>query len=55
MDDARDVADKIRATKEMHILTLAGNTVGIEAAKAIGSALEVRNKNLFYISYFFTF
>ena len=50
MEDARDVADKIRATKEMHILTLAGNTVGIEAAKAIGSALEVRNKNLSYIS-----
>jgi len=41
MEDATDVADKIRATKEMHILTLAGNTVGIEAAKAIGSALEV--------------
>jgi hypothetical protein len=30
------VAEKIAATKEMHILTLAGNTVGIEAAKAIG-------------------
>ena len=31
-----DVADKIRAEKEMHILTLSANTVGIEAAKAIG-------------------
>jgi hypothetical protein len=30
------VAEKIAATKEMHILTLAGNTVGIDAAKAIG-------------------
>jgi hypothetical protein len=30
------VAEKITATKEMHILTLAGNTVGIDAAKAIG-------------------
>ncbi len=33
------VAEKIAATKEMHILTLAGNTVGIDAAKAIGMLL----------------
>ena len=54
MEDATDVADKIRATKEMHILTLAGNTVGIEAAKAIGSALEVKKekKLLFYLLFF---
>jgi hypothetical protein len=31
-----DVADKIRCEKQMHVLTLAGNTLGIDAAKAIG-------------------
>ena len=40
-EDAKDVASKIRGEKVMHTLTLAGNTVGIDAAKAIGSALEV--------------
>ena len=30
------MADKIRDEDTMHILTLAGNTIGIEAAKAIG-------------------
>jgi hypothetical protein len=30
------VAEKIRVEKQMHILTLAGNTLGIDAAKAIG-------------------
>ena len=40
-EDAKDVASKVRGEKVMHTLTLAGNTVGIDAAKAIGSALEV--------------
>ncbi len=39
-DDAKDVADRIRNEKNMHVLTLSGNTVGIEAANAIGKALE---------------
>ena len=34
-----DVAEKIRVEKNMNTLTLSGNTVGIEAAKAIGNFL----------------
>jgi hypothetical protein len=39
------VAEKIAATKEMHILTLAGNTVGIDAAKAIGTYVFLSHLN----------
>ncbi|XP_023348327.1 RANBP2-like and GRIP domain-containing protein 5/6 isoform X4 [Eurytemora carolleeae] len=39
-EDAKDVSEKIRIEKSMNTLTLSGNTVGIEAAKAIGKALE---------------
>merc|ERR1719481_696321 len=34
------LVSKIKEQKTVHILTLAGNTVGIDAAAAIGSALE---------------
>jgi hypothetical protein len=43
------VAEKIAATKEMHILTLAGNTVGIDAAKAIGMFVFLSDPILSYI------
>ncbi|TRY72155.1 hypothetical protein TCAL_00256 [Tigriopus californicus] len=39
--DAKAVAEKIKSTKKMVELTFAGNTIGIDAAKAIGQALEV--------------
>uniref|UniRef100_A0A0K2VK57 Nuclear pore complex protein Nup153 n=1 Tax=Lepeophtheirus salmonis TaxID=72036 RepID=A0A0K2VK57_LEPSM len=39
-EDAKEVADKISSTKVMHTLTLSGNTIGIEAARALGKALE---------------
>ena len=38
--DAQPVADKIAAFKNMRELTFSGNTVGIEAAKVLGKALE---------------
>ena len=38
--DAKPVADKIAVFKNMKELTFSGNTVGIEAAKALGKALE---------------
>lgn len=38
--DAQSVVDKIKATKHFTSLTFSGNTVGIEAADAIGKALE---------------
>lgn len=38
-EDAKAVVDKITATK-FHTLTFSGNTVGIDAAGAIGKALE---------------
>ena len=38
--DAKPVADKIAAYKNMKELTFSGNTVGIEAAKTLGKALE---------------
>ena len=39
-EDAKPVADRIAAFKNMKELTFSGNTVGIEAAKALGKALE---------------
>jgi Ran GTPase-activating protein 1 len=39
-NDAKDVVAKINAFKNMTTLTFSGNTVGIEAANAIGKALE---------------
>jgi len=39
-EDAAEVAAKISSTPTMHVLTLSGNTVGINAAKAIGKSLE---------------
>ena len=39
-EDAASVASRISGQSTMHILTLAGNTVGIDAAGAIGAALE---------------
>ena len=38
--DAKDVVAKINSTKNFKTLTFSGNTVGIEAAEAIGKALE---------------
>ena len=38
--DAKPVADRIAAFKGMKELTFSGNTVGIDAAKALGKALE---------------
>jgi Ran GTPase-activating protein 1 len=38
--DAKLVADKIEAFKDMKELTFSGNTVGIDAAKVLGKALE---------------
>ena len=38
--DAQEVVTKIKAHKNMETLVFSGNTVGIEAAKAIGKALE---------------
>jgi len=39
-DDAAAVAAKISKTTNMKTLTLAGNTIGIDAAGAIGKSLE---------------
>ena len=39
-DDAKDVCERIIKHGDMHTLTLSGNTIGIEAAGAIGRALE---------------
>ena len=39
-DDAKPVVAKINATKSFTTLTFSGNTIGIEAAAAIGKALE---------------
>ena len=39
-DDAADVCKKIVSHGDMHTLTFSGNTIGIEAAGAIGKALE---------------
>ena len=39
-NDAAQVADKIAKTKTIKTLTFSGNTIGIEAAEAIGKALE---------------
>ena len=39
-NDAKDVVAKIKATKNITTLTFSGNTVGIDAAQAIGQALE---------------
>ena len=37
---AKDVVENIRSCEEMTTLTLSGNTIGVEAAKAIAEALE---------------
>merc|ERR1719445_2972328 len=39
-EDAADVAAKISSHGPMHVLTFSANTIGIEAAGAIGKALE---------------
>ena len=39
-NDAKDVVEKINATKTITTLTFSGNTVGIEAAEAIGNSLK---------------
>ena len=39
-EDAAGVCDKIVSHGDMHTLTFSGNTIGIEAAGAIGQALE---------------
>ena len=39
-EDASDVCNKIVSHGDMHTLTFSGNTIGIEAAGAIGKALE---------------
>ena len=39
-DDAKEVCERIIKHGDMHTLTLSGNTIGIEAAGAIGRALE---------------
>ena len=39
-EDARQVCEKIIQQGDMHRLTFSGNTIGIEAAAAIGRALE---------------
>ena len=42
--DAKDVVAQIKAKKTMETLTFSGNTIGIEAAKAIGQALETHGE-----------
>ena len=39
-DDAKEIVDQINATKIITTLTFSGNTVGIEAAEAIGNSLK---------------
>ena len=39
-NDAKDVVEKIKNTNRITTLTFSGNTVGIEAAEAIGNSLK---------------
>ena len=39
-NDAKEIVDQINATKIITTLTFSGNTVGIEAAEAIGNSLK---------------
>ena len=43
-DDARDVVAQIKAAQNITTLTFSGNTVGIDAAQAIGQALETHSE-----------
>jgi Ran GTPase-activating protein 1 len=38
---AKELVDLMAQCKDLHFLNLAGNTLGIEAAKAVGKALEL--------------
>ncbi|GBP46230.1 Ran GTPase-activating protein 1 [Eumeta japonica] len=42
--DAQVIVDAIQACKNLHYLTLTGNTLGVEAAKAIAKALETHEE-----------
>ncbi|KAJ7357719.1 Ran GTPase-activating protein 1 [Desmophyllum pertusum] len=41
-DDAVEVVNAIKASKDVQALCLEGNTIGVEAAEAIGGALAAR-------------
>ena len=41
---AVEVVDAIKASKDIQALCLEGNTIGVEAAKAIGEALSTRQE-----------
>ncbi|KAJ4438983.1 hypothetical protein ANN_14937 [Periplaneta americana] len=43
-DDARDVIKAVNACQNLHYLNLEGNTLGVDAAKAIGKALEAHSE-----------
>ncbi|XP_044177192.1 ran GTPase-activating protein 1-like [Acropora millepora] len=43
-EDAVEVVDAIKASKDIQALCLEGNTIGVEAAKAIGEALSTRQE-----------
>ena len=46
---AAEVVNAIKASKDVQALCLEGNTIGVEAAKAIGEALSTRKE--FEVSY----
>ena len=41
---AAEVVNAIKASKDVQALCLEGNTIGVEAAKAIGQALATRKE-----------
>lgn len=43
-DDAVEVVNAIKASKDVQALCLEGNTIGVDAAKAIGEALSTRKE-----------
>ncbi|XP_015779681.1 PREDICTED: ran GTPase-activating protein 1-like isoform X1 [Acropora digitifera] len=43
-EDAVEVVDAIKASKDIQALCMEGNTIGVEAAKAIGEALSTRQE-----------
>lgn len=43
-DDAQELIEAMNQCKDMHFLNLAGNTLGVEAAKEVGKALEIHKE-----------
>ena len=42
-EDAKPISDEVEACKELKTINLEGNTLGIDAAKGIGKALETKS------------